>query len=153
VNALERGQLGVMRAHALILGVIILAVAFVAEAILRTAVDMPPGVATIPVLLLIAYPVLAAPGRRYRAWGYRIDAEELHIAQGVWSRIETVVPLARVQHIDVSQGPIERHFGVCRLVLHTAGTMHSRVVLPGLGRETAEAIRDEVRARIRQDAL
>jgi uncharacterized protein len=78
-----------------------------------------------------------------------MEAEELHIAQGVWTRIETVVPLARVQHIDVSQGPIERGFGVCRLVLHTAGTMNSRVVLPGLARATAERMRDEIRARIR----
>ncbi len=153
MTALEPGQLSVMRVHALILGALLLVVALVAETVLRTAVDLPPGFLVIPVLLVAAYPVAAAPGRRYRAWGYRIDAEELHIGHGVWTRVQTVVPLARVQHIDVSQGPIERQFGVCRLVLHTAGTMHSRVVLPGLGREAAEAIRDEVRARIRQDAL
>ena len=153
MTALEQGQLSVMRARALMLGVVVVAVAFVAEAILHTAVDLPFGAVVTPVLLLAAYPVLAGPPRHYRAWGYRIDAEELHIAHGVWTRIETAVPLARVQHIDVSQGPIERRFGVCRLVLHTAGTMNSRVVLPGLTRETAEAVRDEVRTRIRQDAL
>jgi uncharacterized protein len=60
------------------------------------------------------------------------------------------VPLERVQHIDISQGPLERGFGVCRLLVHTAGTMHSRVVLPGLARATAERMRDEIRARIRQ---
>src|SRR3546814_14275405 len=117
-----------MRVHALIVGVFIVAVALVAEAILHTAVaDLVFGAIGLPVLLLIAYPVLAAPPRRYRAWGYRIDAEELHIAHGVWTRVETVVPLARVQHIDVSPGPIEWNFGVSGLVLHTAGTMHSQL--------------------------
>ncbi|HEX8256822.1 MAG TPA: PH domain-containing protein, partial [Allosphingosinicella sp.] len=75
----------------------------------------------------------------------------LHIGRGVWTKTETIVPLARVQHIDVSQGPLERAFGISRLILHTAGTMHSLVVLPGLARGTAEAMRDDIRARIRRD--
>ena len=150
---LERGQLWVMRIHALAVGALALAAGLLGEAILRDNVDLPPGIVTIPLLVLLLYPILVAPGRRYRAWGYAMDADELRIARGVWTRIETIVPLARVQHVDVSQGPIERTFGVCRLVLHTAGTMHSRVVLPGLARATAEALRDEVRGRIVQDAL
>ena len=150
---LERGQLWVMRIHALAVGALALAAGLLGEAIVRDNVDLPPGIVTIPLLVLLFYPVLVAPGRRYRAWGYAMDADELRIARGVWTRIETIVPLARVQHVDVSQGPIERTFGVCRLVLHTAGTMHSRVVLPGLARATAEALRDEVRGRIVQDAL
>ena len=150
---LERGQLWVMRIHALAVGALALAAGLLGEAIVRDNVDLPPGIVTIPLLVLLLYPVLVAPGRRYRAWGYAMDADELRIARGVWTRIETIVPLARVQHVDVSQGPIERTFGVCRLVLHTAGTMHSRVVLPGLARASAEALRDEVRGRIVQDAL
>ena len=150
---LERGQLWVMRIHALAIGALALAAGLLGEAIVRDNVDLPPGIVTIPLLVLLLYPVLVAPGRRYRAWGYAMDADELRIARGVWTRIETIVPLARVQHVDVSQGPIERTFGVCRLVLHTAGTMHSRVLLPGLARATAEALRDEVRGRIVQDAL
>ena len=150
---LARGQLWVMRIHALAIGALALAAGLLGEAILRDNVDLPPGIVTIPLLVLLLYPVLVAPGRRYRAWGYAMDADELRIARGVWTRIETIVPLARVQHVDVSQGPIERTFGVCRLVLHTAGTMHSRVVLPGLARASAEALRDEVRGRIVQDAL
>lgn len=150
---LERGQLWVMRIHALAVGALALAAGLLGEAIVRDNVDLPPGIVTIPLLVLLFYPVLVAPGRRYRAWGYAMDADELRIARGVWTRIETIVPLARVQHVDVSQGPIERTFGVCRLVLHTAGTMHSRVVLPGLARASAEALRDEVRGRIVQDAL
>ena len=150
---LERGQLWVMRIHALAIGALALAAGLLGEAIVRDNVDLPPGIVTIPLLVLLLYPVLVAPGRRYRAWGYAMDADELRIARGVWTRIETIVPLARVQHVDVSQGPIERTFGVCRLVLHTAGTMHSRVVLPGLARATAEALRNEVRGCIVQDAL
>lgn len=142
-----------MRVHAIIAGAILLFAAIIVDAAQIERVGLPGGLVTGLAIILLIYPVAIMPGRRYRAWRYRIGQDELHIAQGVLTRVETIVPLARVQHIDVSQGPIERSFGVSRLVLHTAGTMHSRVVLPGLSRATAEAIRDEVRSRIRQDAL
>jgi uncharacterized protein len=153
LTPLERGQIWVMRVHAIIAGAILLFAASIVDAAQIEPVGLPGGLVTGLTILLLIYPVAIMPARRYRAWRYRIGPEELHIEQGVLTRIETIVPLARVQHIDVSQGPIERAFAVSRLVLHTAGTMHSRVVLPGLSRATAEAIRDEVRSRIRQDAL
>lgn len=151
--ALERGQLWVMRSHAAAAGLVAAAVAVIAAVALRDELGIPPAAVIAPALLLLAYPVLIAPGRHYRAWGYRMDEEELHVARGTWNRVETLVPLARVQHIDISQGPLERGFGVCRLVLHTAGTMNSRVVLPGLARATAETMRDDIRGRIRQDEM
>jgi hypothetical protein len=80
-----------------------------------------------------------------------MDEEELHLRRGVWIQTETIVPLDRIQHIDISQGPIERPLAICRLVVHTAGTQHSQVVLPGLSRGDAERMRDEIRLRIRQD--
>jgi membrane protein YdbS with pleckstrin-like domain len=152
MQRVERGQLWVMWIHALATGALILIAGSVGEAVLQDNSDLPAGIVVGPLLLLLAYPMVLAPPRRWRALGYRVDSEELRIAAGLLVRTETVVPLKRVQHIDVSQGPLERMFGVTRLVLHTAGTMNSLVVLPGLARETAEAIRDEIRARIRQDA-
>ncbi len=149
MTPLEPGQLGVMRVHALMTCIFLLGMALVGETGLAAAFDLPFGLVLAPIAVLLVYPVLIGPARRYRAWGYDMGDEELRIAHGVWTQVETHVPLARVQHIDVSQGPIERSFKVCRLILHTAGTANSRIVLPGLARGTAESIRDEVRARIR----
>jgi membrane protein YdbS with pleckstrin-like domain len=81
-----------------------------------------------------------------------MDADELQVRHGVLVQVHTVVPLDRVQHIDIAQGPLERAFGVSRLIVHTAGTLHSQVTVPGLLRRTAEAMRDEIRVRIRQEA-
>lgn len=151
MTQLERGQLGVLRVGGAIVALQLLVVGGVGEAVLMTRDGWPTGAIAAPLVALAAYLVLIAPGRRYRAWGYALGAEELRVKHGVWTQVETHVPLARVQHIDVSQGPVERAFGVCRLILHTAGTLNSRVVLPGLARGTAEAIRDDVRARIRTE--
>lgn len=151
MQPVERGLLKVMRIQALGTATILLGAGAVGEAVLRDRTGLPTGAILAPLLLLLAYVVVVVPGRRYRALGYRIDEDELHIGRGVWTRTETLVPLARVQHIDVSQGPLERAFGISRLILHTAGTMNSLVVLPGLARGTAEAMRDDIRARIRRD--
>ena len=67
------------------------------------------------------------------------------------TRIRTVVPFGRVQHIDVAQGPIERSFGLATLILHTAGTRGASVPLPGLLFDEAERMRDRIRVKIRQD--
>ena len=150
MTGIERGQLWVMRIHAGVAAIVVLLAGAVADAVLREKLGMPRGAVVLPLLVPLLWMVLVAPGRRWRAWAYAMDAEELQVARGVWNQVHTIVPLDRVQHIDVSQGPVERACGVCRLVVHTAGTLHSQVVLPGLSRPTAERMRDEIRARIRE---
>jgi membrane protein YdbS with pleckstrin-like domain len=152
LTPLDRGLLSLMRIRGAMTGAMLLAGALAGEAWLQRAdYGLPWGVLVVPALLLFGYLALWSPGRRYRAWGYRIDGEELHVRRGVWTRVDTLVPLDRVQHIDVSQGVLERSLGICSLLLHTAGTLHSQIVVPGLSRETAERMRDEIRARIREE--
>src|SRR3954468_14457738 len=148
---LERGLLRLMRVRGLLAGAALAAAAIAGEGALRDSWPLPWGSLILPALLIFLYLALWAPPRRYRAWGYAMDGEKLRLRRGVWTRVQTLVPLDRVQHIDVSQGPLERAFGICNLVLHTAGTLHSEIVVPGLTREAAEAMRDEIRARIREE--
>jgi membrane protein YdbS with pleckstrin-like domain len=151
LTPLDRGLLKLMRIRGGFAGAALIAAAAGGELALQRAGDWPAGLLTGPAVLLFLYLLAWAPSRRYRAWGYRMDGEELQVRRGVWTRVHTVVPLDHVQHIDVSQGPLERSLGICSLVLHTAGTLHSQIVVPGLTRETAEGIRDEIRARIREE--
>ena len=149
--ALERGQLWVMRIHAVAAGLVAVALAVVGEAVLRAEIGVRAGVVIVPMLIVLVYPVLIAPGRKYQAWGYRMEHEELRIARGTWNRTETLVPLVRVQHIDISQGPIERRYALATLTQRTAGTRSAAVSLPGLAHDEAERLRDRIRAEIRQD--
>jgi membrane protein YdbS with pleckstrin-like domain len=93
------------------------------------------------------------PGKAYKHASYRLDADGLEIRRGViWRRIVNV-PRTRVQHTDVSQGPIERSHGLSTLVVHTAGTEHAVVVLAGLSREDALSLRDQLLPRDGRDAV
>jgi hypothetical protein len=151
LTPMDRGLLRLMQIRGAVAGGFLLAAAAVGEAFIGRLAPVPNGLLLGAALLILLYLALLAPPRRYRAWGYGMDGEELQVRRGVWTRVHTVVPLDHVQHIDVSQGPLERAFGICSLVLHTAGTLHSQIVLPGLTRITAERIRDEIRGRIREE--
>jgi hypothetical protein len=93
------------------------------------------------------------PGKAYQYASYRLDADGLEIRRGVFWRGIVNVPRTRVQHTDVSQGPIERSHGLSTLVVHTAGTEHAMVVLPGLSREDALSLRDQLLPRDGRDAV
>jgi membrane protein YdbS with pleckstrin-like domain len=148
---MDRGLLGLMRVRGATAGLVLLAAAAVGEAFVDRLAPLPFGLLLGAALLILVYLALLAPPRRYRAWAYGMDSEELQVRRGVWTRVQTVVPLDHVQHIDVSQGPLERLFGITSLVLHTAGTLHSQIVLPGLARGTAEGMRDAIRGRMREE--
>lgn len=84
------------------------------------------------------------PAVEHRHTSYKVDGRGIEIRKGVYWRRVIHVPRSRVQHTDVSQGPIERVFGLGTLVIYTAGTDHARVDLPGLEHATALRIRDHL---------
>lgn len=122
-------------------------------AIILVAIFSPTALWIKAVLLGLVWPAAAAglawlahqwPVIVHRHARYRVDAEGIEIKQGVvWRRVINV-PLSRVQHTDVSQGPIERSFGLGTLVIFTAGTEHARVQLHGLDHKVALGIRDHL---------
>lgn len=114
---------------------------------------LPAGVLTGIVVTLGTTYSLLWPRLRYRYWSYELRPEELFLEHGVLNRVRTIVPLRRIQHLDVSQDVLEREFSLGRLIVHTAGSRSSDVVIPGLQLEMAERMRDEVKRYILEDPL
>lgn len=95
------------------------------------------------VLLAVAlFYVVVHPILLYRATGFRIDERVIEIKSGVLFRSLRLVPLSRLQHVDLQTDPMERMFGLSTLVLHTAGTHSARVGIDGLDAEEALRLRD-----------
>jgi membrane protein YdbS with pleckstrin-like domain len=95
--------------------------------------------------------VLTAPSRIYARLGFRLTGRILQVVRGWLFHTDTVVPLVRVQHIDVTRGPLDKMFGTASLIVHTAGTHNSIVALPGLSPARAAEIRDAIREHVRTD--
>jgi membrane protein YdbS with pleckstrin-like domain len=93
------------------------------------------------------------PAISYRYASYTVDEDGIEIRSGVLWRGVTNVPRTRVQHTDVSQGPLERSHGLGTLVIHTAGTEHAVVALNGLDYQVALALRDHLLPRGAGDAV
>lgn len=146
LTPLDPAYLKVMRLRALVPAVILL----VAALVLESASVGPQGMFLVPALLLALYLVLVLPPRRFARWGYRLDAELLRIVRGRVFHSDTVVPLGRVQHVDVDQGPLARRYGLAMLTVHTAGNHNASVSLPGLKRDDALAMREAIGARIKR---
>lgn len=99
------------------------------------------GMLVVGLLVVWAY---RWPSVAYPYASYRVDEQSIAIRRGVlWRRVITV-PRSRVQHTDVAQGPLERYFGLGTLIIHTAGTSHARVQLPGLDYDAACRVRDHL---------
>ena len=80
----------------------------------------------------------------YRHAAWRLGPGGLEIRGGAWWRHQVRVPLSRIQHTDVSQGPLERRHQLGTLVAYTAGTEHSAVGLEGVTHEQALTLRDQL---------
>jgi uncharacterized protein len=153
MKPLHPSQLNVLRIRTALTAAAAALIALLADIGLLRGTMLPQFAVPALVAALGLVAILVFPGRRYRRWGYREGEDELHIRRGTLVHVRTIVPFGRVQHIDVAQGPIQRPFGLATLVLHTAGTHGASVQLPGLALGDAEAMRDRIRAKIRQDLV
>lgn len=134
-------------------GVTLAAVVYDVSNLLDPERWLPLGLASVTVLAVAVAFALVLPGLRYRYWWFELTDEELVLERGILNRVRTIVPLRRIQHLDVSQDIVEREFDLGKLVVHTAGTRSSEVVLPGLPLRGAEGLRDRIKAYILDDAL
>jgi membrane protein YdbS with pleckstrin-like domain len=150
LEPVEPGYKNVLRIRFLIFWLVIWVAAAMFDRILLQETEFA-GFPTIAVFVIAAAGVLTAPQRIYSRLHYRLTEKLLQVVRGWLFHVDTVVPLVRVQHIDVTRGPLEKMFGVATLVVHTAGTHNSIVTLPGLAPERAAQIRDIIREHVRTD--
>ncbi|MDQ2811629.1 MAG: PH domain-containing protein [Actinomycetota bacterium] len=101
------------------------------------------GAAAAAMVVTAAGFVLLVERRRYLAWAYREQEEDLIISRGVLVRRVSVVPYGRMQFVEVTAGPFERAFQLATVQLHTAAAA-SDARIPGLERDEAARLRDRL---------
>jgi len=150
LEPVEPGYKTVLRVRLVMFWSILWAVAAVADQVFLKLTPIA-GLPTLGAPIVGLAAVVVAPQRVYRRLRFRLTERLLQVVRGWLFHVDTVVPLVRVQHIDVTRGPLEKLFGVATLVVHTAGTHNSIVTLPGLAPERAAQIRDIIREHVRTD--
>jgi uncharacterized protein len=125
---------------------------FAALALSRSGVSRLFEVLPVLAVLVLAGVVVGVmPGLRWRRWRYEIRPDEVDLQRGIFWISRTLVPLARIQHVDTRQGPLQRRFGLSTVVLYTAAGPNQ---IPELSTPVAERARDRIAELTReQDEL
>lgn len=134
-----------------ILSLVLIASAALAWALLPELVNAGWILAAVALsLLVVGVFVVAVPQIRYMTWRYEVTDDEIDIFKGVLVHTRVIIPLVRVQHVNTSQGPILRAFGLATVSVSTAAGEQE---IPGLSVEDADKLRDRVAvlARLAQE--
>jgi membrane protein YdbS with pleckstrin-like domain len=116
---------------------------FASYALIRWA-DAPMILAVLPALVAVlfsAFLVFVGPGLLWQRWRYEIRPREVDLQRGFISVTRTLVPMARVQHVDTRQGPLQRYYGLSTVVFYTAAGANE---IPQLATATAAEVRDRI---------
>lgn len=126
---------------------IYLLIALVPLALKLFTLDVPLWLVILPPLavILIALWVLFLIRRRVRALGYAEREEDLVVRSGVMFRKQVVIPYGRLQYVEMTSGPLERRYQLCKLTVNTAAGA-ATAVIPGLPAQTGTDLRERLAA-------
>jgi membrane protein YdbS with pleckstrin-like domain len=110
------------------------------RATLGLPVYVPVGLFVVVLVVGVALALL-----RYRLWGYEVRDDSLYLERGVFTRVRTVVPFVRIQHVDSARGPIERMLGLASTVVYTAGSRGADVQIPGLTPDGSDDLQERLK--------
>lgn len=100
------------------------------------------ALAVLGILQVAVWPPLA-----FRRFRFQVREDALWVGRGVLFRQQTIIPHARIQHVDTRQGPLERLFGLSRVMVYTASGPAPDTGIPGLDNQEARQLRDALARR------
>jgi membrane protein YdbS with pleckstrin-like domain len=92
-------------------------------------------------VVLFAIPFLGWPSLSVPRRGYVVRDKDIIFKSGIVWRSVTAIPFNRVQHVETSNTPLDRKFGLANLQIYTAGGSGGDLTISGLGADTAEKLR------------
>ena len=89
------------------------------------------------------------PELRWRRWRWEVREHEIDLQRGILVVRRTLIPMARVQHVETERGVIGQLLGLSTVEIHTAAGSHE---IPLLRDGDAGAIRSRIAELARTDA-
>lgn len=110
-----------------------------------------------PVWLILAVLTLLFAASLFFAWkrwavaGFALREFDVIHKHGVFYRTITTIPFNRMQHCEISRGPVESTFGLATLRVFTAGGSSSDLSIEGLQVEEAQRIKEFITRKISEN--
>ncbi len=99
------------------------------------------GLLPLAAALLVVWRVAVVPSLRWRRWRWELHDEELDLRHGLVTEVRTIVPMSRVQHVEVRRTPLASSLGLSEIVVHTAA---GTTAVPAMDERDADAVRDRI---------
>lgn len=116
---------------------------------LEVVLPLPTWLAVLLPVLVVAEAVLAIgvrPRLRFRVHRWEVTGEAVITRTGWLSRTWTLVPVSRIQTVDVTRGVVQQLFGLASVAVLTASSQGT-VRIPHLDADVAARVADDLARR------
>ena len=86
--------------------------------------------------------------KNYQVTGYALRQRDIVYQTGVISRAITTIPFKRIQHCEITEGPIQKLLKLASLKIYTAGGSGSDLTISGLHKEDAARVKEFITGKI-----
>ncbi|WP_338752640.1 PH domain-containing protein [Bacillus sp. FJAT-52991] len=98
------------------------------------------GLAALTVIAAI-WGIVFGPKLKQKYWRYDVNEEFIQIKHGVWNEVHVLVPMTKVQSVELNQGPFLRKYELYSISVGTMGTTHE---IPAVPKDEAYELRDQI---------
>ncbi len=151
--SLPRSAIGLWTAHGALraLGATPLAIAAVLAVPADAGSPLPVLRWLVPLLVAVyaAVQIGIEPWIRFRVHRWEVTDDAVYALTGWLNRTWTLVPISRIQTVDVTRRPLELVFGLASVAVLTASS-HGTVRVPHLPADVARRVADDLAARAEQ---
>jgi len=74
-------------------------------------------------------------------WRYEVTEEFVQTKKGAWKVSHELIPMTKVQSVELIQGPFLRRYKLCTIQIRTMGSSHD---IPAIPETEAEELRDQI---------
>ena len=151
--SLSRAAIGLWTAQG-VLGTVVLGLAVTAFLVLVPGDEgwLVPVVRWAGPALVVAYGVVTIgvrPRLRYRVHRWEVTADSVYTLTGWLTRTWTLVPVARIQTVDVTRGVVQQAFGLASVAVLSASSQGT-VRVPHLQADVARRVAADLARRAEQ---
>jgi uncharacterized protein len=119
----------------------ILVIVYIAAVYFTRNFEIPMYVLVLIAILLLIYSVIiywVVPNIRWVILSYEVREHEIEIQTGLFIIKRSIIPIIRVQHVDVNSGPIIKRKNLASIDITTAATTHT---IPLLTEQESDRLR------------
>ena len=119
----------------------ILVIVYIVAVYFTRIFEIPMYVKVLIAFLLLIYSVIiywVVPNIRWAILSYEVREHEIEIQTGLFIIKRSIIPIIRVQHVDVNSGPIIKRKNLASIDITTAATTHT---IPLLTEQESDRLR------------